>query len=168
MIAADLSIMCLHMGEYSNSLMGHEFLNKRIRMREIEMNNEVPVFERKKLQFYGGGRRTGLRYHRGSTMVVYALCDPRDGTARYIGITNNMLARYNEHLRLNGPNERKQAWLTELLDAHLLPIMHNLEVVEVYEEARDREVAWIEAYIAAGADLLNDEAYRYEAAQEGA
>lgn len=132
---------------------------------------DMPVFERKikKLKFYGGpGRRTGLRYHRGDTMVVYALCDPRDGAARYIGITNNMLARYNEHLRLNGSNERKHEWLTELLDAHLLPIMHTLEVVEVYEEARDREVAWIQAYINAGAELLNDEAYKYEVAQEGA
>lgn len=120
-------------------------------MDEIIVNGQ-----RKKRVFYGGaGRRTGLRYHGESTMVVYALCDPRDGKVRYIGITNNLLARYNQHLRLNGPNDRKQEWLREVLDEHMLPIMHTLEVVAKDGDARERELAWIEAYVNAGADLLN-------------
>ncbi len=120
-------------------------------LEEIVFDRDAPPWENWEI------RKTGLRYHRGSTMVIYALIDPRDGKARYIGKTNNLLARFNEHMRLNGPNDRKHAWLKELLDLYMLPYMHTLEVVKVYSEAREREVAWIEAYIKAGIDLLNIE-----------
>ena len=65
-----------------------------------------------------------------------------------------------------GGNERKNAWLQELLDAHLLPYMHTLEVITDPTEWREREIAWIKAFQESGADLLNDEVKRV-AAQEG-
>lgn len=109
---------------------------------------ETPVYDRSRSQ---------RKNRRGTTNVVYALVDPRNNEVRYIGITNNLLHRFNEHMRLNGRNERKNAWLKELLNTHMLPIMHTLEVVDVYSEARKREVAWIQGYQENGADLLNDE-----------
>ena len=60
-------------------------------------------------------------------------------------------------MRMYGSNERKNAWLRELVDAHMLPLMYTLEVLEIEGTWRDREIAWIEAYVASGADLLNDE-----------
>ena len=108
-----------------------------------------------KIRKYDGrpGRRTGLKYD--TAMVVYALRDPRDDAIRYIGITNNLLERFNQHLRLNGPNTRKHDWLREILDVHMLPAMVTLEVVDATVDARKRETAWIRVYQESGADLLN-------------
>jgi len=126
--------------------------------RQWLMDN-APVYDRR--------NEARLRNNqRGTTMVVYALADPRDGKVRYIGITNNLLARFNEHMRLSGENSRKHAWLQELVDAYMLPIMYTLEVVQVYTEARAQEVAWIQIYRGHGADLLNDEANRVPFAPE--
>jgi len=58
-------------------------------LEEIVFDRDAPPWENWEI------RKTGLRYHRGSTMVIYALIDPRDGKARYIGKTNNLLARFN-------------------------------------------------------------------------
>ena len=113
-------------------------------------------------------RFSGRKPRRGDTEIVYALADPRDGAVRYVGVTNNLLGRLNEHMRMYGGNARKNAWLQELVDAHLLPYVVTLEVIADEEHWREREVAWIVAYVKAGADLLNDESYKYEAAQEGA
>jgi hypothetical protein len=99
----------------------------------------------------------GERNCRGDTVVVYALCDPRDGDVRYIGVTNSVLGRFKEHMRMYGGNERKNAWLRELLNKQMLPLLHTLEIMEDERQWRDREIAWIEAYTASGADLLNDE-----------
>jgi hypothetical protein len=125
---------------------------------------EEIVFDRarRKMRYYGG-RPT---HRRGDTLVVYALYDPRGGEVRYIGITNNLLGRLNEHMRMHGGNERKNAWLQELINAHRLPFMLTLEVIADPTEWREREIAWIKAYQESGADLLNDEVKRV-AAQEG-
>lgn len=102
----------------------------------------------------------GRSYGKG---YVYALIDPRTNEVRYIGATNNLLRRLNEHMRLYGGNTRKNSWLKELKDAHMLPHMHTLEVLEDERYNQDCEDAWIAAYVEAGADLLNS-----KAAQEGA
>ena len=67
----------------------------------------------------GGGKRNS----RGDTTIVYALADPRNGTVRSVGVTNSPIGRLNEHMRMYGGNERKNAWLRELVDAHMLPLM---------------------------------------------
>lgn len=94
---------------------------------------------------------------------VYALVDPRTNEVRYIGSTNNLLRRLNEHMRLYGGNKRKNAWLKELKDSSMLPYALTLEVLEDERYNQDCEDSWIEYYMAAGADLLNA-----KAAQEGA
>jgi hypothetical protein len=123
------------------------------------------VFQELKKMHFQGSLPLGARNRRGDTQIVYALCDPRDGAVRYVGTTNNLLGRLNEHMRMYGGNARKNAWLKELKDAYLLPYVLTLEVAESEEEWREREIAWIDTYVKAGADLLNDEAYKY---QEGA
>ncbi len=120
----------------------------------------------KKMHFQGSLPRRDRR--RGLTWIVYGLADPRDGKIKYIGVTNSLIGRLREHMRMYGGNTRKNAWLQELTDAYMLPYMVTLEVIEDDTEWREREIAWIDAYVKAGIDLLNDEAYKYEAAQEGA
>jgi trans-2-enoyl-CoA reductase len=119
---------------------------------------------KKKLVFNGGSPARNNR--RGHTDIVYALYDPRNMKPRYVGVTNSLIGRLNEHMRMYGGNTRKNAWIQELIDAHVLPVMHTVEVVEEEEDWREREVFWIQAYIADGADLLNDESNKYEVAQE--
>jgi hypothetical protein len=58
--------------------------------------------------------------------------------------------------------EAMNAWLRELLDAHMLPLMYTLEVLEKETVWRDREIAWIATYKEHGADVLNDEVSRFE------
>jgi hypothetical protein len=118
--------------------------------------------EKKKLFFSGIAGRN----RRGDAEIIYALCDPRDGNVRYVGITNNLLGRLNEHMRMYGGNERKNVWLKELIDDYLLPIVLTLEVLADETEWREREIAWIKTYIDVGVDLLNDEAYKYQSATE--
>lgn len=113
---------------------------------------------RRKLAFFSG--HPNPKTCRGTTMVVYGLVDPRDGEVKYIGITNNLFARFKEHLGMYGGNARKQAWLQDVLDANLLPYMVTLEVVEKGIEPRERESCWIQAYKDAGRELLNDEVAR--------
>jgi len=67
----------------------------------------------------GGEKRNS----RGDITIVYALADPRNGTVRSVGVTNNPIGRLNEHMRMYGGSERKNAWLRELVDAHMLPLM---------------------------------------------
>jgi hypothetical protein len=119
--------------------------------------------EQRKMILYDG---KVITYSSGEPSVVYALCDPRDGTVRYIGITNRLIGRLNEHMRMYGGNERKNAWLRDLADAHMLPYMHTLEVLANEAEWRERELAWIEMYLENGVDLLNEEASKIKKLRE--
>lgn len=128
--------------------------------------DEATFQQLKRMHFQGARPSPGSR--RGTTWIVYGLADPRDGIVKYIGVTNSLIGRLNEHMRMYGGNERKNAWIQEIKDAYMLPYMVTLEVIEDDTEWREREIAWIDAYVKAGASLLNDEASKYEAAQEGA
>ena len=57
-----------------------------------------------------------------------------------VGVTNSPIGRLNEHRRMYGGNERKNAWLRELVDAHMLPLMYTLELLEIEGIWRDRHV----------------------------
>jgi hypothetical protein len=96
-------------------------------------------------------------YHQENATVIYGLVDPRDHRVFYIGLTNNLYLRFKQHILMTGDNERKQARIQAILDAHMLPWMLTLEVVDVDVDPREREIAYIQAYINAGIDLLNDE-----------
>lgn len=91
----------------------------------------------------------------GNPYTVYALIDPRDYAVCYIGITNDVYERFFQHLRCDGTNPVKDAWITELRQANVLLIMKTLEVVEDAEKARERETFWIHHYQFLGVRLYN-------------
>lgn len=94
---------------------------------------------------------------------IYALVDPRDNVARYIGISKDAMARYRQHL--TAPCSRKTSrWIKDLGELGLHPIVQLLETIRrqadmssemfklvVYE----REAYWIDMYVRAGMPLLN-------------
>jgi predicted GIY-YIG superfamily endonuclease len=87
--------------------------------------------------------------------VIYALIDPRDGTTRYIGLTDDVYARFSHHLRCDGSNPRKDAWVRELKAAHEIVIMKTLEKMDDRNMALMREAYWIAHYHYLGAFLYN-------------
>ena len=97
-------------------------------------------------------------HHQEDTTVIYGLVDPRNNEVFYIGLTNNLYLRFKQHMLMAGDNRRKQDRIQAVLDAHMLPWMLTLEVVDSNEDPREREQAWIEAYLNDGYELLNDEA----------
>ena len=95
--------------------------------------------------------------------MIYGIVDPRDRQVFYIGFTNNLYLRFKQHLLMTGDNKRKQDRIQAILDAHMLPWMLTLEVVDDNVSPREREIGWIHSYLKSGVELLNS-----EAAQEGA
>jgi predicted GIY-YIG superfamily endonuclease len=62
--------------------------------------------------------------------VIYALIDPRDNTPRYVGITDDVYARFSQHLRCDSSNFRRDAWIKELKAAQFLAayrVKHNMD-----------------------------------------
>ena|SRR5689334_11780084 len=88
---------------------------------------------------------------------IYALIDPRDKTTRYVGISNDALARLAEHLyEIENP---KRAWLFDLKQRGLQPGVEILETVtsdeDVISLALEREEYWMQRFLDAGARLTN-------------
>jgi hypothetical protein len=89
--------------------------------------------------------------------VVYALIDCRDTSVRYVGQTSDIVERFITHLRCGEVNVQKNDWILELRSLGLVPICRTLETVDTERQARVRERAWIEGFIAAGEELFNVE-----------
>lgn len=87
--------------------------------------------------------------------AVYALIDPRDDAVRYVGMTNDVYARFSQHVRCEGNNITKNMWITELRELNQMVIMRTIETVETLEEVRSREAYWIQQYLSQGSDLFN-------------
>jgi len=75
--------------------------------------------------------------------IVYALVDPQDQKAWYVGITNDLERRYISHLRCMEENEAKNKWIDSLKSQGYLPIMQTLEKMHSRSQAVIREVYWI-------------------------
>lgn len=86
-----------------------------------------------------------------SRVHVYALIDPREGRARYVGQSVNPAVRLEAHLA-SSCNQGLALWLSELKAAGLAPELRMLESGP-REDATSMESKWIEAF---GDDLLND------------
>ena len=89
---------------------------------------------------------------------VYVLIDPRDGTARYVGIRKDPHARLAQHI--NEVENGKRAWLAELKRMGLSPELEVLETVveregDVDAVAIERERYWISSLLRSGAHLAN-------------
>lgn len=86
---------------------------------------------------------------------VYELVDPRDNSIFYVGITVNLLRRYNQHIQRNGENPQKDQRIREITNAGHLPIMRTIEQVAGFNQALRREDHWIIHYLASGIALVN-------------
>jgi hypothetical protein len=92
-----------------------------------------------------------------ATGTIYALVDPRDGEARYIGKTTKTMAqRLNGHLR--SPAGKVRPWIAELRAIGLEPGITAVRQGVPVAELRAAEHEEITRVIAAGGTLLNDQA----------
>ncbi len=77
--------------------------------------------------------------NRGREWFIYFLIDPRDGTVRYVGCTEQPAKRLKEHVHLarcaSNKGSRCKAWVRQLLAAGIEP-----EIKVVYQ-CRNRHVA---------------------------
>jgi GIY-YIG catalytic domain len=91
-------------------------------------------------------------------IYIYQLTDPRDGSIRYVGKTNNLRIRLKGHKNLRNNYTRCNAWKKELQALGLQPKMEVVE--EVADEATwiEREQYWIDRRRAEGNILTNEAA----------
>lgn len=91
------------------------------------------------------------------TTFIYALCDPRTETLRYVGKSNSPVRRLERHLREARTLRscHRHDWLASLLAAGVKPSLCILEecAASVWAE---REQFWIAFHRAAGCDLVNN------------
>ena len=83
--------------------------------------------------------------------VVYGLMDARDGLVRYVGVTENPIYRFKQHIQearrkprtTSGvSNSKKNLWRRELMSCNLLPTLILLDSVMI-EESEKAEEKWI-------------------------
>src|SRR4029077_9963692 len=84
--------------------------------------------------------------------VIYALVDPRDNCARYVGKTVDLTRRVKNHLADKSAN-RKAHWLRSLVAAGHAPSVIVLERGTGAWDVSERH--WIAWYRADGCDLTN-------------
>ena len=85
---------------------------------------------------------------------IYALCDPRDGAIRYVGITRQPVQkRLNSHLReaRQGKQLHSSRWLQQLLQQNKRPQIVVLEETTNHQ----REAFWIQRLHREGCQLTN-------------
>ena len=92
---------------------------------------------------------------------IYSLSDPITNEIRYVGQTNNLKIRYNQHLNKScdekNPqyNTYKSRWIRKLLSNNLKPIISILETVNTLEESNIREIYYIDKFTNEGVKLTN-------------
>lgn len=90
---------------------------------------------------------------------LYALCDPRDGRPRYVGVSVDPVRRYSVHV---APSERaksnpKARWIAELAELGQRPILLPIDTVPA-READLLERHCIALLNQVGVPLLNQQA----------
>lgn len=93
----------------------------------------------------------------GKPYTIYTLIDPRDYQPRYVGITKDVYERFVRHIRCDGDNPAKDAWIQELRALNQMVIMQVVGTTHTREEALRRETEWIHAYHTSGYQLFNKE-----------
>jgi predicted GIY-YIG superfamily endonuclease len=92
--------------------------------------------------------------------VIYALIDPRDNLAFYIGRTKDIYRRFLQHIGHHENNEAKNMRIQELKALHLVPSMKTLEIIKGdCALAAEREAYWIRHHRSLGIALTNDVVY---------
>src|ERR1035437_1716286 len=87
---------------------------------------------------------------------IYGLIDPISNQLRYIGKTNNMVARYRSHLSTHKSrsNIHKINWVLKLKRLGCKPEIEIIDIVNT-GEWRYWEIFWVAYYKWIGCDLLN-------------
>jgi predicted GIY-YIG superfamily endonuclease len=96
----------------------------------------------------------------GRTWVVYVLRCPMTGEAKYVGQTYNTQRRMRQHLHGDEPATKK--WVADLKKIYLQPVMHIVEKDLPRKRAFSAETEWVEGLTAAGANLINISAVRWQ------
>jgi hypothetical protein len=92
---------------------------------------------------------------------IYALCDPNNNEIRYIGQTDNISRRFNDHISssLNKNSESyntyKSRWIRKLISNNLLPIIKIIETCNNINESNIREKYHIVKLTNEGVRLTN-------------
>lgn len=84
-------------------------------------------------------------------MIIYTLTDPRDNQIKYVGKTNNIKRRMQEHL-VESSTTKKNNWIKSLRKQNLKPI------IEILDEETDDpfwEIYWISQIKTWGFTLKN-------------
>jgi hypothetical protein len=94
---------------------------------------------------------------RSKMYCIYTLSDPRDGAIRYIGLSKTPFKRFGSHLTTGADphNLLKKAWIEDLINNEMLPVIKIIERFEDRDLAYIRESELIEEYIEKGVDILN-------------
>lgn len=89
-------------------------------------------------------------------ILIYTLRDPRTDQIRYIGKTNNLKRRINQHIKgaRNNTKTKKAAWIKSLLNENVLPIIEILDECTVYDW-QEVEQYWIWQFRSWGFKLVN-------------
>jgi len=84
----------------------------------------------------------------GNNVFIYELIDPRNGLARYVGVTKNSLQRrLNQHISdaKRGGKSYRCKWIRKLISLNLLPVIRLIETVSE-KEREEKEKYWISFY----------------------
>jgi predicted GIY-YIG superfamily endonuclease len=92
----------------------------------------------------------------------YALIDPRDNQVFYVGLAEDVYARFIQHLRCDGSNPNKDARIQAMKAANVMVVMSTLQLHETIEQAKQREAYWIRHYYDLGMPLTNQLIPRYK------
>jgi predicted GIY-YIG superfamily endonuclease len=72
--------------------------------------------------------------------IVYGLVDPRNNVTRYVGMTDNVYKRFQQHMYCDGSNPRKDGWIGELKALNKMLVMVTLEEVETLYKATEKPI----------------------------
>lgn len=101
-------------------------------------------------------KQTGRRKGSDKPHYVYGLTDPDTGEIRYIGLSNDPIRRYKQHMDdARGYCEGKAEWLKGLRLQGREPGLKLLDECPNVEAARIVESAWIATLFEAGVPLTN-------------
>jgi len=92
---------------------------------------------------------------------IYKLIDPTTNEIRYIGQTDNIKRRYNDHVssslnkNSSSYNTHKSCWIRKIVNNNLVPIIEIVEECDNLEQSNIRERYYIEKLTIEGYKLTN-------------
>jgi predicted GIY-YIG superfamily endonuclease len=89
--------------------------------------------------------------------VTYALIDQRSTAVFYVGLTNDLRARYTSHIYNKEVNKAKNQIIDEMRSVGMIPYCRTLEINTDEHTGRESERRWIAAFLEIGEPLTNVE-----------